>query len=61
MSSMAGANTPNGEDALVDAGLVWLADTVVPPCSCSFISACHTFRRMRHPPLRQFRCRIISN
>jgi hypothetical protein len=28
---MAGAKTPNGANASVDAGLVWLADTVVTP------------------------------
>jgi hypothetical protein len=34
-------------------------------CGCSLLVLVHlslyAFRRMRHPPLRQFRCRIISN
>ena len=35
---MAGANTPNGANASVDAGLVWLADTVSAMAAASRLS-----------------------
>src|SRR5262245_13664101 len=63
MYSMAVANMPNGDvNAPLDVGCSWLAGIVSAPCSCrSSLQLAMRCGEGGHPPLRQFRCLIISN